>query len=203
MPEKPNVLILSGFLGSGKTTVLMQVIARLRAKNGPDYRIAIIENEIGSASVDSSIIQDAGYSVTEMLSGCICCTLIGQLIPAIEKLTEELEPNLIILEATGVATPETMGNNIRKYGGNPVRIVSLVDASRWQKILLALRILLEGQIEPADVICINKIDLVEDEELNEVERTVREMNANAPIVRASASSQMSDADLDALIGELT
>ena len=113
MQEKPKVIILSGFLGSGKTTVLVRMIERLREREGAGFRIAIVENEIGSASVDSSIIQEAGYSVTEMLSGCVCCTLIGQLIPALQKLEEELEPHLVILEATGVATPDSMANNLR------------------------------------------------------------------------------------------
>ena len=99
MGTKPKVIILSGFLGSGKTTVLVRMIERLRQREGADFRIAIVENEIGSASVDSSIIQEAGYSVTEMLSGCVCCTLIGQLIPALSKLEEELDPHLVILEA--------------------------------------------------------------------------------------------------------
>lgn len=201
MSEMPNVLILSGFLGSGKTTLLLQLVKHLRAKHGPDYHIAIIENEIGSASVDSGVIEEAGYSVTEMLSGCVCCTLIGQLVPAIRKLAEEIEPQLIILEATGMATPESMRDNIVKYGGCPVHVAALVDASRWGKILRALRLLLEAQVEPADVVCVNKCDLVDGDQLAEVERTVREMNAEAPIVHASALSPMDAADLDAIAGE--
>lgn len=201
MSEQPNVLILSGFLGSGKTTVLLQLAAHLRAKHGPDYRIAIIENEVGSASVDSGVIEEAGYSVTEMLSGCVCCTLIGQLVPAIQKLSEELNPNLIVLEATGMATPESMRDNIERYGGCPVRIAVIVDASRWERILRALSILLEAQVEPANVICVNKCDLADKAQLAAVERTVREMNADAPIVYASALAPMSASDLDAIVGE--
>lgn len=201
MESKPKVLILSGFLGSGKTTVLMRIIGYLRKKGGDDYRIAIIENEIGSASVDSSIIQDAGYSVTEMLSGCVCCTLIGQLVPALEKLETELKPNLIILEATGMATPGSMRDNIVKYAGNDVRIVALVDASRWQRIIKALHILLEGQIEPADIICVNKVDLADPAMLDEIAASVREMNDQAPLLYVSADSPMDDADLEKIVGE--
>lgn len=201
MTAKPNVLILSGFLGSGKTTVLLQLVEHLRAKHGPDYRIAIIENEIGSASVDSGVIAEAGYTVTEMLSGCVCCTLIGQLVPAINKLAEELDPQLVILEATGMATPGSMRDNIERYGGCSVRVAVLVDASRWERIVRALSVLLEGQLECADTICVNKCDLVDEAQLAEVERTVREMNAHAPIVYASALERMGDADLDAIAGE--
>lgn len=201
MDDKPQVLILSGFLGSGKTTVLIQLVEHLRAKHGEDYRIAIIENEIGSTSIDTGVIADAGYSVTEMLSGCVCCTLIGQLVPAINKLVEDLAPQLIILESTGMATPSSMRDNIVKYGGCPTRVAALVDASRWEKILRALSILLTNQVEPADVVCVNKCDLANDEQLAEVERTVREMNADAPIVYASALSPMDATDLDAIAGD--
>ena len=130
----------------------------------------------------------------------MCCTLIGQLIPALEKLAQELEPQLVILEATGVATPETMRDNIVKYGGYAARIVTLADASRWQRIIRALSILLEAQIEPADVVCVNKIDLVDEEQLVEVERTIREINPTAPIVRISAANPITAEDLDQLLG---
>ena len=136
-----------------------------------------------------------------MLAGCICCTLIGQLVPAIQKLRDELAPNLIILEATGVATPETMRNSIMKYTDLPVRVITIVDASRWEKIRVALEMLLRNQLEPADAICINKIDLVDEDQIAEVERSVRELNAGVPIVRMSAAEPADPADLDNLAGE--
>ncbi|MBQ9042674.1 MAG: GTP-binding protein [Eggerthellaceae bacterium] len=200
MSGKPNVIILSGFLGSGKTTVLMQLIGRMRERLGDECRIAIIENEIGSASVDSSIIEDAGYSVTEMLSGCVCCTLIGQLVPALNKLADEMNPQLVILEATGMATPDSMRENIERYGGYPTRIVTLVDASRWERIRRALQILLEAQVEPADIICLNKTDLASEDELAAIEESVREINATAPIARISAASPVSVDVLDEVLG---
>ena len=201
MTSQPNVLILSGFLGSGKTTLLMRMIEHLRAKHGSGYRIAIIENEIGAASVDSSIIQEAGYSVTEMLSGCVCCTLIGQLVPAIKKLIADMNPQLIILEATGVATPDTMAENIRKYGGCDARIVTLVDAARWERIKVALAMLLEAQLEHADVVCVNKVDLVDEEQIDLVEQDLRNVNNTAAILHVSASEPMAAADLDQIVGE--
>ena len=201
MEGKPNVIILSGFLGSGKTTALVRMVERLREREGEDFRIAIVENEIGSASVDSSIIQEAGYSVTEMLSGCVCCTLIGQLVPALQKLEEELDPHLVILEATGVATPDSMAANLAKYGGYEVRIVTLVDASRWQRIKLALQILLTAQVEPADIVCVNKVDLVEADAVSEVDTDVHAINPDVPIVHINASEPVDAALLDEILGE--
>ena len=201
MEKESRVLVLSGFLGSGKTTVLMRLVNHLRSERGDAYRIAIIENEIGSASVDSSVIQDAGYSVTEMLAGCVCCTLIGELVPAIWRLCEDLSPDLIILEATGVAAPESMRDTIRKHAKLPVRIATVVDASRWETIREALEVLLRNQLEPADVICISKTDLVDEDEIAEVERSVREVNATAPIVRMGAQGPADPIELDKVMGD--
>lgn len=200
MADNPNVLILSGFLGSGKTTVLMQLLGRMRELRGQECRIAIIENEIGSVSVDSSVIQDAGYSVTEMLSGCVCCTLIGSLVPALDKLRKDLDPDLVILEATGVATPETMKDSIERYAECPVRVLTLVDASRWERIKVPLATLLASQLGPADVICVNKTDLIDGAQADAVEASVREMNATAPLVRVSAAQPIAAADLDCMLG---
>ena len=198
---KPEVIILSGFLGSGKTTVLVRMVERLREREGADFDIAIVENEIGSASVDSSVIREAGYSVTEMLSGCVCCTLIGQLVPALQKLEDERDPDLVILEATGLATPETMAANLSKYGGYDVRVVTLVDASRWQRIKRALSILLTEQVAPADVVCVNKVDLADADVLAEVDADVTEINPGVPIVHMDASKPVDARLLDAVIGE--
>ena len=200
MSKKPDVLILSGFLGSGKTTVLLRLIEHLRTTRGNDYRIAIVENEIGSASIDSGVVAEAGYSVTELLSGCVCCTLIGQLVPALQKLTDELDPSLVILEATGVAVPGTMRKSIEQYGGNAVRVCTLVDASRWEKIVRALSMLLEGQLESADVVCVNKVDLVDEGQLETVEASAREMNGSAPIVRLSATGPVDPSVMEAIVG---
>ena len=201
MDGKPDVLILSGFLGSGKTTLLMQLVAHAHTKYGDDYKMAIIENEIGSASVDSSVIHDAGYSVTEMLAGCVCCTLAGELIPALRKLEAELAPNLVILEATGVALPTPMRDTLVTYGGYPVRIVTLVDASRWERIRIPLHRILEGQVGPADIVCVNKVDLVSDEEVGATEQEVREMNATAPIIRVSAAQPIAADELAMILGD--
>jgi G3E family GTPase len=118
----------------------------------------------------------------------------------IKKLEEELEPHLVILEATGVATPDTMANNLRKYGGYPVRIVTLVDAARWQRIKLALSILLTAQIEPADIVCVNKVDLAEADVLDEIDADVRAINPDAPIVHMSASEPVDAELLDRIVG---
>lgn len=200
MAGRPDVLVLSGFLGSGKTTLLVQLVARLRGRFGEGYVIAIIENEIGAASVDTGIVQEAGYSVTEILSGCVCCTLAGQLIPAMRRLVDDLSPDLIILEATGVASPGPIRENLEQYIGCCARVVTLVDASRWEHLRVPLRALLEGQVAPADVVVVNKSDLASPEQLESVAHDIRTMNDSASVVVASASRGVFSGDLDAITG---
>lgn len=99
-----------------------------------------------------------------------------------------------------MAVPGTMLESIERYGGNAVRVCALVDASRWERIVRALSILLEGQLEAADVVCINKVDLVDEEQLEAVEASAREMNAAAPVVHMSAAGSADPIVLDAILG---
>ena len=206
MPAMPKVLIVGGFLGAGKTTLLLQLIRHIQETRSPAYRIAIIENEIGSVSIDANVIGETGYTVTNLLAGCICCTLLGELVPSMLKLVEEVDPQLIILETTGIATPGSIRETIDSYGGFEVRTVSLADASRWTRIRVPLHMLLERQLSGADVVCINKIDLVDEESFTAMRDEIRDMNADAPIIPISASGQIAAADLErivAFIGEDT
>lgn len=200
MADYANVLILSGFLGSGKTTILLKLANHLRKQHGEDYRIAIIENEIGEATIDSDLIGQAGYSVTDMLGGCVCCTLLGQLAPTAAAIQKDLNPNLIIVEATGVAEPRSMAEAIEQGGNFTTRIATLVDASRWQRIRVPLALLLEQQISPAQVICINKVDLVSEADVSQTESDVRKLNEHAPIVRVCAEKELSDVDARLILG---
>ena len=206
MPAMPKVLIVGGFLGAGKTTLLLQLIRHIQETRSSAYRIAIIENEIGSVSIDANVIGETGYTVTNLLAGCICCTLLGELVPSMLKLVEEVDPQLIILETTGIATPGSIRETIDSYGGFEVRTVSLADASRWTRIRVPLHMLLERQLSGADVVCINKIDLVDEESFTAMRDEIRDMNADAPIIPISASGQIAAADLErivAFIGEDT
>ena len=199
MPAMPKVLIVGGFLGAGKTTLLLQLIRHIQETRSSAYRIAIIENEIGSVSIDANVIGETGYTVTNLLAGCICCTLLGELVPSMLKLVEEVDPQLIILETTGIATPGSIRETIDSYGGFEVRTVSLADASRWTRIRVPLHMLLERQLSGADVVCINKIDLVDEESFTAMRDEIRDMNADAPIIPISASGQIAAADLERIV----
>jgi G3E family GTPase len=97
-----KLLLISGFLGSGKTTLLLQIARRLAAAS---QKVAIIENEVGEIGIDGQYLRREGLEVQEMFGGCVCCTLAVDLVTTLRKLEESVQPDRVILEATGVAPP--------------------------------------------------------------------------------------------------
>src|SRR5712664_1261851 len=104
MPPIP-ITIITGFLGSGKTTILLHLIPQLP----PNYRLALLKNEFGDIAVDSQLATTKSISgVRELLNGCICCNLVGQLGDALIQLRDEMQPDRIVIETSGSAFPATL-----------------------------------------------------------------------------------------------
>lgn len=169
--EALKILILGGFLGSGKTTVLLQLARYLVDQSTSDSqnKVAIIENEIGQIGIDDKVLRNSGYTVTDIFSGCVCCSLSSDLISGIQEIEASTNPQWIIIEATGVAFPDKIAESLFASLGLESRIVTLVDAKRWQRIRVPLNNLIEGQLKDADLILLNKTDLVGEDELAAIE----------------------------------
>ena len=107
-----KTIILGGFLGSGKTTVLLQLAKYITAK--PDFpQVVILENEIGAVGVDNEILEGAALAVESVFSGCICCTGAVDLIDAVQTIESQYEPDWLIVEATGMAQPSSIQTNLK------------------------------------------------------------------------------------------
>jgi G3E family GTPase len=175
------VTILTGFLGSGKTTLLNRILGEQHGK-----RIAVIENEFGEVGVDQELVIGAQEEIFEMNNGCICCTVRGDLIRILSNLMKRRDKfDYILVETTGMADPgpvaqtffvdDEMQSKMRLDG-----IVTLVDARHvWQHIDSSNEV--KEQIAFADVLILNKTDLVTGEELAKLASRVRAMNAAAKI----------------------
>ncbi|RJE22959.1 CobW domain protein [Aspergillus sclerotialis] len=128
------ITILTGFLGSGKTTILLNLIPQLP----PSYRLALLKNEFGDLAIDSELASTQSISgVRELLNGCICCNLVGQLSDALTQLRTEIQPDRIIIETSGSAFPATLAmevNRIARETGDFVLdgVVSVIDVENWQ-----------------------------------------------------------------------
>ena len=173
---KTRVNLLFGFLGSGKTTLVQRIIEEF----GAARRLAIIINEFGAVNVDGEILSGNNIDMIQLSSGCLCCTLKGPLLAAIAELAENSSLDHIVIEATGIAEPEEMlisfadPHFIGKFELGP--LVTVVDTPKFRKIRSMLGPFYEAQIENADIVILNKIDLTETQELADVHREVFDLN---------------------------
>jgi len=181
-----KLLSLAGFLGAGKTTVLLDLAARLTA--GSVRRLAIIENEVGQVGVDDGVVRESGLPVREIYSGCICCSLRLDLLQTLLALEREYNPDLVILEPSGVASPLQVERAFLGYGGDLAGrfTLTVLDAVR----LLALQNrsipLITQSIECADLILLNKADALDEGNLRLLETEVQCTRPAVEVLRASA-----------------
>jgi G3E family GTPase len=179
------VTVLTGFLGSGKTTLLNRILTENHGK-----RIAVIENEFGEIGIDQALVINADEEVFEMNNGCICCTVRGDLIRILGNLMKRRDKfDHILVETTGMADPGPVAQTF--FVDDELRdlfaldgIVTLVDAKHVSLHLEDSNECKE-QIAFADVLLLNKSDLVSERELDQLERRVRSMNALARVLRTT------------------
>ena len=198
-----NILILGGFLGSGKTTCLMQ-LAKYLVRISPaekENKVMILENEIGQVGIDDEFLRSGGFRVDNLFSGCACCTVSGEMVTAAIRIRKNYDPQWLVVETTGLAYPGRIQENLVEAMGMKARVVVLVDAKRWPRIRKPMEALLKGQIVNSDAVVINKIDLVTPEAVELVKEQVREMDAGTGIFTLCALNDDNDAVWKAVAGE--
>jgi G3E family GTPase len=197
-----KLVMLTGFLGVGKTTLLLELVRAL--KSGNDRQFVILENEVGEVGIDGSYLESQGLKVKELFSGCICCQLAADLVTTLNQLQEAFAPDGVFLEPSGMAIPSNILETMDKYCKvvEEVLVVSIVDAERYGILLEAGMPLVINQIEPAQVVAISKIDLMSEEELTDITAKVRKVNPGADIVQVSALERTNLEILTERIGRL-
>src|SRR5271169_6542897 len=182
--EKIPVTVLTGYLGAGKTTLLNRILSEPHGK-----KYAVIVNEFGEIGIDNDLVVGAAEEVFEMNNGCICCTVRGDLIRILDGLLKRRgQFDGILVETTGLADPAPVAQTFfldDTVGGRTAldAVVTVADA-KWLKARLQDAPEAKNQIGFADIILLNKTDLVTPEELRDVELRIRAINPYAKIHRA-------------------
>ena len=194
--NKVPVTILTGFLGSGKTTLLNRILSEQHGK-----RIAVIENEFGEVGIDQALVINAEEEIFEMANGCICCTVRGDLIRVLGNLMKRRDKfDYVVVETTGLADPGPVAQTF--FMDDEISsefsldgIITLVDTFHINQQLGRSDESTE-QIAFADVIVLNKTDLVKDTELDKLEARLREMNKMAKFIRSEMANVPINSVLD-------
>ncbi len=180
--DRPQLIVLSGYLGSGKTTFLKHFIEYHTQNN---RFVAVIQNEIGEKGLDAKLLEDE-YAVLEMDEGCVCCSLLGQLQKGILQIIADHRPEIIVLETTGLANPFNLLNELDGIQ-HLIRFDSvscMLDAKNFQ-IARRQSLVVEEQIKAADFIILNKTDLVSCNQIESIKTELTLLNSRALIQTSS------------------
>ena len=173
--------IYSGFLGAGKTTLIKKMIAE--AYKG--QKLVLIENEFGQIGIDGGFLQDSGINITEMNSGCICCSLVGDFGKALRDVIETYHPDRILIEPSGVGKLSDVIGAVRKVTNDEVTLgytVAVADAGKVKVYMKNFGEFYNNQIETASTIILSRTDSIPQAKLDSAVEQLRQHNATATIV---------------------
>ena len=173
--------IYSGFLGAGKTTLIKKMIK----ETYHGQKLVLIENEFGEIGIDGGFLQEAGIQITEMNSGCICCSLVGDFGRALHKVIDEYHPDRILIEPSGVGKLSDVIGAVRKVTSDDVQLgnfVTVADATKCKMYMKNFGEFYNNQIETANTIILSRTDGMKEEKLDQCVAMIREHNKDAVVV---------------------
>lgn len=192
-----RLLLLSGFLGSGKTTLVIK-LAQSAVERGK--KVAILVNEIGEVGIDNQLMRQLDMNVWELLNGCICCTLSVDLVATLQQLDSGYSPDLVIIEPSGAADPKSILSALPYYKGKPfesMQTISVLDPLRLEMLVEVMTPLIVSQIQHADLVLVSKCDRARAVEIEYAHQVAGEHNPHAKVVDSSK-----DSPLNSLVKEI-
>ena len=195
-----KVDIYSGFLGAGKTTLIKKMIA----EGYKGQKLVLIENEFGEIGIDGGFLQDAGINITEMNSGCICCSLVGDFGKALTKVINEYHPDRIIIEPSGVGKLSDVIGAVNKVTGPDVTLgytVAVVDAGKVKVYTKNFGEFYNNQVETASTIILSRTDSIPQAKLDAAVEILREHNSVATVITTPWSELTGEQLISAMEGK--
>lgn len=179
--SKVPTTVFTGFLGSGKTTIISHLIDQLQSTGS---QVIYIKNEIGTENIDAQLLKGKHIQTKELLNGCICCTLVGPFIHAIDEIIDSFHPDKIIIEASGAADPAALALMIDSHPKlDRDGVLAVIDVVNFEGYV-DLSTTAQNQTKFTDLIIFNKIEAVDLTRKQAVVGYVRELNNHSPIVEA-------------------
>ena len=197
-----KVDIYSGFLGAGKTTLIKKMIQEAYA----GQKLVLIENEFGEIGIDGGFLQDAGINITEMNSGCICCSLVGDFGKALQQVIDEYHPDRILIEPSGVGKLSDVIGAVEKVTNEEVTLgytVAVADAGKVKIYMKNFGEFYNNQIETASTIILSRTDSITQEKLAKAVEMIREHNNVATLITTPWKDLTGEQLLHAMEGKAT
>ncbi|RKP26753.1 CobW/HypB/UreG, nucleotide-binding domain-containing protein, partial [Syncephalis pseudoplumigaleata] len=172
------VTVFTGFLGAGKTSIILSLLDKVPS----EYKIVVLKNEFGDVEVDSALVKESNIEVQEMLNGCLCCVLVGQMKNALLELQEKYRPDRVIIETSGSAFPAPIAWQLREMADDGfvldaiLTVVDCVNFTGYEDTSYTAKI----QAQYTDLILLNKHELVSEHQLDRVIDRVNDLNTDTP-----------------------
>ena len=173
--------VFSGFLGAGKTTLIKKLIQ----EGYKGEKLVLIENEFGQIGIDGGFLQDAGVEITEMNSGCICCSLVGDFGKALEKVLADYAPDRILIEPSGVGKLSDVIRAVQNINAHDVELdgfTTVVDAKKYKMYMKNFGEFFDNQITYASCLILSHTSGLSQDKLDDCVKSLREKNPSAPVV---------------------
>ena len=184
-----EIMIITGFLGSGKTAAILAVVDRVIESTGK--KVVVIKNDFGRIGIDARVMKNGGLTVQEMHGGRICCMSEEAFLKTLTDVARDIGPDMVVVEPTGLEDPMSILAALKAFDETPldsVRTVVVLDAVRFARILRAFPRPVERELRAADLVLVNKIDEVDNIELVDVLACLFDLGINVPIVSASMAT---------------
>ena len=192
-----KVDIISGFLGAGKTTLIKKLIE----ESFKGQQVVLIENEFGEIGIDGGFLKDAGINITEMNSGCICCSLVGDFSTALKEVVDKYHPERIIIEPSGVGKLSDVAKAVERADGDELKVnsmVTVVDGNKAKMYMKNFGEFFNNQVETAGTIIISRSQTMKQEKLSDLNALLREHNKEAVIITTPWDELKGDQILSAM-----